>query len=107
MTYFQIPARNDLPYYKFKISLSGIFYTLNFRYNGRMSRWVVDINDSSNNQILSGIVCLNMMNLTGQYRTLAIPKGVFFCTNDLGQSIQPTQFSFGQTNSMWYGDPTQ
>jgi hypothetical protein len=106
MTYFQIPARNDLPFYKFRISLSSTVYSFSFRYNGRMQRWMLDINDASGNQILSGIPVLILRNLVSQYRTLAVPVGLLFATDDTGTDTQPTVYSFGLTNSFWYADPT-
>lgn len=106
-TFLTIPARNDLPWYKFKITLSGVIFTLHFRYNTRMQRWIMDINDPSDNPILLGVPVLIVRNLTGQYVTLAIPEGLFFATDDTGQSTQPTQFSFGTDHTLWYQDPTQ
>lgn len=104
---FTIPARNDIPSYKFRVTLSGVNYTLSFRYNGRMNRYILDINDASNNQILSGIPLLTQRSLIGQYRTLAVPVGVPFITDDTGKQTQPTQYSFGVDHTFWYVDPTQ
>lgn len=107
MTFLQIPARNDLPYYKFRISLSGTVFTLSFRFNGRMNRWMLDVNDASGNQILSGIPLLILRSLFAQYRTLNLPEGLTFVTDDTGTDTQATLYSFGLTNSLWYEDPTQ
>ncbi len=107
MTYFIIPAGNTLPYYKFKITLSSVTYTLNFRYNGRMARWILEIQDPSGNQILSGLPILIQRSLTGQYSTLAVPIGTIFATDDTGKDTQPTQYSFGTDHTLWYGDPSQ
>ncbi len=105
--FLSVPARNDLPWYKFKITLSGVIYTLHFRFNTRMQRWMMDINDPSDNPILLGIPCLILRDMIGQYRTLAIPVGTFFCTDDTNQDTQPTLLSFGTDHTLWYEDPTQ
>ena len=102
-----MPMRNDLPRYQFKITLSGIIYTVLMSYNTRMARWIMNINDASGNPILEGIPCLILRNLTQQYITLNIPAGQLFVTDDTGTDTQPTQYSFGQTNTMWYNDPDQ
>lgn len=102
-----LPARNDLPYYKFKITLSNVIFSLDFKYNTRMSRWIMNINDASENQILSGIPVLINRNLTAQYSTLSIPAGTIFANDDTGQDTQPTQFSFGTDHTLLYLDPTQ
>lgn len=79
---------------------------MNFRYNGRMQRWILDVNDASGNQIMSGIPMLILRSLLGQYKTLSIPPGILLVTNDVGTDDQPTLYSFGLQNSFWYGDPT-
>lgn len=106
-TYFQVPARNDLPWYKFKITLSNVIFTLHFRFNSRSNRWIMDINDPSDNPILSGIPVLIQRNLTSQYTTFTVPAGTFFAIDDTNKDTQPTQFSFGTDHSLWYLDPTQ
>ena len=104
---FTVPISNQVPWQKFKITLSGAIYTLEFRYNTRMARWLMNVNDPSNNPILEGVPVLINRNLTGQYTTLSVPAGIFFATDDTGQGNQPTQFSFGIDHTLWYEDPTQ
>ena len=106
-TLFTVPISNQLPWQTFKITLSGVIYSLNFKYNTRMARWTMDISDPSQNPILTGIPLLIQRNLTFQYYYLAIPPGVFFCTDDTGQETQPTQFSFGVDHTLYYVDPDQ
>lgn len=102
-----VPARNDLPWYKFKITLSSTIYTLHFRYNTRMQRWMLDVNDPSDNQIISGLPILIQRDVIGQYATFALPPGIIFATDDTNQDTQPTQFSFGTDHTLWYRDPNQ
>lgn len=101
---FVFPMRNDLPQYSFNITLSGVVYNFQCLYNVRMSRWILNINDTSGDIILAGIPVLIQRNLYGQYATLSLPDGILFCTDDTGQDNQPTQFSFGVTNTMYYAD---
>ena len=70
-----------------------------------MARWLLDIADPSGNQIITGLPLLIGHMITAQYVTLALPIGDLFATDDTNQDMQPTQFSFGVTNSLWYGDP--
>lgn len=104
MNLFQIPARNDLPWYKFQISLSGVLYTLIFRFNSRMNVWSLDIADPSENVIVGGIPVLIGIDLFGQYVT-GVPPGVVFANDDTNQGTQPSQFSFGFDHSLFYLDP--
>jgi hypothetical protein len=96
------PMRNDVPQYSFNISLSGTVFNIQVLFNVRMQRYIMNINDTQGNTILAGIPVLIERNLTGQYITLAIPSGTFFCTDDTGQDTQPTQFSFGLDHTMFY-----
>lgn len=102
MNFFTITINTKLPWQKFQITLSEVIYTLEFRYNGRMDRWMMNINDSSGNQILQGLPILVNRNLTGQYSTLSIPTGVFFATDDSGQGVQPSLNSFSVDHTLWY-----
>lgn len=107
MQVFIVPARNDLPFYQFTITLSGVLFQLEFKYNTRMSRWILSINDPSGNQIMSGIPILIGRALFNQYVELPIPEGTFFAQDNTLQEQQPTQFSFGLQNTLYYVDPTQ
>src|ERR1700733_326462 len=106
MTFFTVPVINTLPWYKFKITLSGVIFTLNMRYNGRMARWMLDVLDPSGNPILMGMTVLIQRNLTGQYVPLPLPEGILFATDDTGQDTQATIYSFGSDHTLWYEDPT-
>lgn len=103
-----VPMQNGgLPSYKFRDNFSGQIFTMHFSFNVRMQRYIMQINDASDNVILAGVPILIERDLTGQYATLAIPEGTFFSTDDTGQDTQPTQFSFGVDHTLWYVDPTQ
>lgn len=106
MIFFLIPARNDLPNYQFRITLSSQIFTLYFHYNVRMERWILDLEDSSGNIILAGVALLILRDLVGQYVTLALPQGLMFATDDTQKGTQPTLLSFGTDHTFWYGDPT-
>lgn len=101
------PMRNDLPQYSFNITLSGTIFQAQILYNGRMDRWIMNINDSAGNQILSGIPVLIERDLTAQYATLTIPEGTFVAIDNSGQDTQATRFSFGLDHTLYYVDPSE
>jgi hypothetical protein len=105
MNFLLIPARNDFPWYRFKITLSGVVYTLRFRYNLRMDRWILDIADPSNNPILIGLPVLLERDMTGQYVMAAIPPGTLFISDDTNKGSQPGRYAFGNTHTFFYADP--
>ncbi len=103
MSFEILPARNDLPWYRFKITLDDVIYTLKIRYNTRMQRWILDIADGSNVDLVTGLPILLERNIAGQYVFSGLPESVFFCTDDTNQGSQPTRLSFGVTHTLWYG----
>jgi hypothetical protein len=109
MTFNVIPINISFPWQTSRLALSGVTYTIRFRYNNRSTRWEMDIADGSNNDILDGIVLLINEDLTYQYKTALanLPAGTFFVLDNTNQNTQPTQFSFGTTHSLIYADPTQ
>jgi hypothetical protein len=107
VTVFPVPTQQNLPWYITRISLSGTVYTLRFRYNSRMQRWILDIADASNNDLINGLPILINQNVNGQYVITGLPPGFFFAIDTTQQDMQPTLNSFGTINSLFYSDPTQ
>lgn len=104
-TIYQLPMRNDVPWYTQQIQLSGVIYTLHFRFNIRSQRWIMDIRDPSDNYIIVGLPILIERDVAGQYVVANLPPGPFFAMDNTGQSNQPTVYSFGNTHSFYYQDP--
>lgn len=86
MAFVEIPVRSDLKAYEFQIELDGVVYTLGFRYNERMDRWLMDIADSVGAEILNGILLLTNVPLTDDYVIDGMPPGRFFCEDRTGQN---------------------
>ena len=107
MTFFTVPVDNSFPWLRFNIVLSGTSFTLHFRYNTRMSRWIMDIADQSDTDILDGLPLLIDRNVNGQYVISGLPVGTFFAVDDTNQGTQPTRYSFGTDHTLYYADPTQ
>lgn len=103
-----VPLRNDLPAYFFKVSLTNVVYTIRARYNTRMQRWIIDIADSANNDIINGLAILLRTSLESQYVIPGLPAGALICEDNRNNiQEQPTRNSFGTTHSLLYVDPTQ
>lgn len=97
-----IPLRSDIFFYTFKINLSGTIYSFKIRYNGRMDRWILNIEDAIGNEILSGIVLLINRDIVSQYTTLNLMPGLLSAVDTSPNMVQPTQFSFGNNNFLVY-----
>lgn len=70
-----------------------------------MTRWIMDIHDANDNDILDGIPLLITRNLTGRFSISNLPVGLFFVVDTPGSNNQPTRYSFGTTHSLAYYDP--
>lgn len=106
MIFLAVPTQQNLPWYRFTITLSNVQYTLRLRYNNRSTRWILDIADAANNNIIVGMPILLGLNVNGQYVVAALPPGAFFATDDTGAGEQPSLQSFGLTHTLFYADPT-
>lgn len=102
-----LPLGNDVPWYFFTIGLSGVQYTLRFRYNTRMSRWIMDVADGMNNDVITSIPLVIFRYLAAQFHYLTtFPVGSFFILDNTNKDTQPERYSFGTDHVMYYLDPT-
>jgi hypothetical protein len=100
-----MPLRNDLPAYRFKLDLSGTVYTLAFRYNTRMQRWIMDLMDASGTPLIMGSVLLLRTPLLNRFVIDELPPGVLLAYDDTDKDTQPTRNSFDNDHSLLYVDP--
>lgn len=105
MEVFTLPMRNDFPAYTFRVDLSNVIFTISVRYNTRMSRWIVDVQDSSGNPIVMGLPVLLEGDLYSRFGRAALPEGIMVAIADTLDQLQPTRNSFGNTHSLLYVDP--
>lgn len=106
-TLYSIPMSNSQTWYTQAMTLAGQQYNLEFYYNTRADLWFMDILDVSENIILAGVPLTIDRNLTGQYTTLALPDGTFFCTDNTGNDTQPTLASFVTDHTLYFYDENQ
>lgn len=97
MAIFEIPTNKDLTDYQFSSVIDGVVYFFNIVYNSRISRYVLNILDSTKNLIISGIPILTNVPLTTNFKYLDIPKGDFLpfsadnenaILNDFGDKVR-------------------
>lgn len=105
-SYTILPLGNALPWYSFRTSLTQVIYTLRLRYNTRMARWILDIADAQNNDIINSLPILIERNINQQYVISGLPSGMLFSTDTTGDESQPVRNSFGIDHLLWYFDPT-
>lgn len=97
-----IPARNDLPAYKFKITLDAVVYTLDFNFNSRSQLWNMSISDQSENLIIGDIPILTDTPLTDQYVVDGIPPGRFIALDETGKHRSANKNNLGTEIKIFY-----
>ena len=102
MATLQLPVRSDIPAYQFSIDLESVNYNFNFRYNTRLNRWFMNILDTEENVLLSGVKVLINFDLTYKYRYKDIPPGSFFCIDETGANQNPEREDLGNTHKLLY-----
>ena len=90
-----IPVTNQVPNYRFQIDLESVQYYLEFRFNTRLDRWVMDIEDKDKNTLIQGVPILINLNLLAQYVIEGLPPGVFMAINETGTQQEATRNTFG------------
>jgi len=103
MSLFNIPVQNRTDANSISISLSGILFTLNFRFNANESKWYMDILKESVN-IVSGIKLVASADLLSQFIAYDIPEGTMSVVDVNGNYADPDESNFGQSVFLRYED---
>jgi hypothetical protein len=94
----EIAVVSSIPNYEFKTDLDGVTYTLAFRYNSRMDRWIMDIKTEDDDPIIMGIPILLGVSLVKRFADSRLPAGDIFAIStgtttseagkeDLGENV--------------------
>ena len=82
----ELPVRSDVKAYDMQVELDGVVFTLNFRFNFRMGRWLMDIATAEGIELINGVVLLTGVNLNDYLVVEGMPPGVFTCEDRTGQN---------------------
>lgn len=104
MATLQIPVRNDLPAYQMRVELDGELFELSFRYNLRMTRWIMDILDSEENPIVIGIPLLTNVDLFKRYKDERLPQGTMLLFEEQGLDDNAEREDLAQSHFLLYSE---
>lgn len=104
MAILQLPLNSDEPNYRFRITLEGTDYVLIFRFNFRISLWIMDIIDADLNPIRMGIPILLGVSLLGQYVDSRLPPGELIAINLKDENIEAGRDDLGNDVILLYGE---
>jgi hypothetical protein len=104
MATLELPVRPEEYSYLFTLDLDGTTYTMRFKYNERMGRWMMEIGDVSNVDAINGIPMQINANLLRQIVVADKPQGTFFLLDESGQELETTLENFGISHKLTYDE---
>lgn len=83
-----IPLRSDLPHFDLQAVLSGVVFTLEFKWNTRERAWYLNVQSETGEDVVSGIKLIVDFPLGRRTPNRARPAGVLIAvdTSDAGQN---------------------
>jgi len=91
----EIPLRNDIPSYSFRVDLGITTYTLAIHYNARMDRWTMDFKTENNENIVTGIPLLLGTSLLRRFQDERLPNGDLYMINIENENVEGNRDNFG------------
>lgn len=90
---------------EFNISLAGVSYHLKVKWNKFSNAWVLDIQDSQQNNILTGVPMVTGCDLLEQYGYLEI-GGAMVVQSTNNPNLVPDYTTLGSTGNLFFIIPT-
>jgi len=104
MAVFELPVRSDIPAYQFRQELDGSVYTLRFRWSERSCRWIMDIADEQNTDIIVGLPIHTERDVKSRFVGEGVPPGDFISLDLAGNQRSPDRDTFGTDVKLFYQD---
>lgn len=98
----ELPVRSDIPSFEFKQELEGVVYTLKFKWNERMARWLMSIADEVGEDLLAGIPVQTNVDIKGRFKQSTLPPGLFLSYDNSGAARNPDRDTFGSDVKFYY-----
>lgn len=105
MTLIQLPVRNDLQQYQFRIDLDTSTYVFRLHFNNREGRWVIHIYSANNTHLLSTTL-VSDWSLIGRFIKEALPAGRLFLLDKEGKGRECGQADLGNSHLLMYETAT-
>lgn len=102
MAFLTIPIDVIQPNHEFSISLDGVIFVMNFKYNFRSDQWSLMLKKEDGTVLVSAVPLVTGSSLLGRYPNDDMPAGDLFVSDDTGNNAEPTKLSFANTHSLIY-----
>lgn len=102
MAVLELPVNNRNPNYRFQVELEANIYFFELRYNTRMQRWLMDIEDKDKITIVQGIPILTEIFLLSNFVDDRLPPGFIIAIDESGKGKQATRQELGNDVKLLY-----
>lgn len=102
MAFMEMPIRNDIQSYNYKLTLDEEQYGVSFRFNSRYGKWIFDLYDSEGAPIILGRPILTNVNPFERFVSEKLPPGLFICLDLTYSQLDPDADSFSKTTKYYY-----
>lgn len=107
MSVIQLPLRTDLTHYDFGITLDGVAYNFELRWNTRDEAWFLDLRLESGEAVYTGIRVVINWPLALRCRHESHPPGQLLAVDTSGKDAEPGIDDFGSRVLLLYYDAAQ
>ena len=102
MALLECPTRKDLPVYHYSISLDGVTYILYFKWNDRMSKWTLTLQDAGGTDLVTNIPLVANWPLFDRFKVTGLPPGSLFAYDSTLKNIDPGRYDLGDRVRLFY-----
>ncbi len=99
MTPYEIPLSSAAQ--SFTLAMGGVSYILTFRWNVASNCWILDIADTNQNPVITGIPVITGLDLLDQYSYLNF-GGMLIVQTDYMPDAVPTYANLGTTGRVYF-----
>lgn len=99
---YTLPLRSDLTHYDMQLTLDGVAYTFEFRWNTRAGAWFMDIQTDEGEHIVSSIKVVIDLPLGARSRDARKPAGALFAVDTSGKGLDPGVSDLGERVQLVY-----
>lgn len=101
MAIIQLPVRNDVDSFKYRIDLEGVTYSIQISWNTRDERWMIYLRDADENNIISTALVIEY-DLFSRYQLSNAPPGRMFLIDPNGSREICGRFDLGERCVLLY-----
>jgi len=103
MALIELPLRNDVDSFEYRINLDGSTYTLSFAWNTRDERWFIYLRTGAREDIAFSPLLLNA-DLWSRFKLSAAPQGVMFLMDPSLQPHECGRYELGSRCKLLYSE---